>query len=58
MLGFTSWIEQSVFFSPQWVVKTEGKVKAVIWNLNTIYRPGTGERAQMRIRTATVTNQQ
>ena len=58
MLGFTSWIEQSVFFSPQWVVKTEDKVKAVKLNLNAIYRPGTGEREQMRIWGATETSQQ
>ena len=31
------------------MVKTEDKVEAVMLNLNTIYRPGTGERAQMRI---------
>ena len=31
------------------MVKTEDKVEAVMLNLNTIYRPGTGERAQMRM---------
>jgi hypothetical protein len=39
------------------VVKTEDKVKAVKLNLNAIYRPGTGEREQMRIWGATETSQ-